>query len=203
MICYLLFSGGKDSSLAGIILKKLGFKVVAVNVTFGMYPYYRYAEEVSRILGFDFLTLNLGKGFLERIVEIIINEGVSRALNFLHKYSIEEVIRKFDAKIVADGIRRDDKVPKLSLSEIRSIEDRYDVEYLSPLLGIGYKTLRRLIDEFLIIKEDVSDRIDKSDYEAEIRQYMRDKGIDIYKYFPKEHKQSRVIGVKRRDISSL
>ncbi len=197
MICYLLYSGGKDSTLAGIILKKLGYKVIAVNVTFGLYPYYKYAEESSKIAGFEFKTLNLGKEFLEKIVEKIIKEGkVSNALNIIHKTAIEEVIKRFNAKVIADGIRRDDKVPKLSESEIRSIEDRYDVELLSPLRGIGYKTLRRLVEKYLIIKEDYSDFLEKSDYEAEIRQYMKDKGIDIYKYFPKEHKQSRVIGLK-------
>ncbi len=199
MNVFLLFSGGKDSSLAGLILKKLGYNIIAVNVSFGVYPFYKYAKHVADLLGYEFMILEMNKELLEKIIETIIKTGkVSKALNLLHKLSIEEVIKRYDAKIIADGIRRDDKVPNLSISEIRSIEDRYNVEIVSPLKGLGYKTLRSLVNRYFIVEEDYSDRIKKSDYEAEIRYYMKLKGIDIYRYFPRNHKQSRVVGLKNQ-----
>jgi len=40
-------------------------------------------------------------------------------------------------EVVADGTRRDDRVPTLDRSFAQSLEDRHGVSYVRPLLGYG------------------------------------------------------------------
>ena len=40
-----LYSGGKDSSIVAVILKKLGYEVELITVNFGVYPSWKAAAE--------------------------------------------------------------------------------------------------------------------------------------------------------------
>ncbi|GBF36196.1 MAG TPA: hypothetical protein EYG87_00540 [Methanothermococcus okinawensis] len=195
---YVLFSGGKDSSLSALLLKKLGYEVELVTVNFGVLDSYRYAQETADILNIPHKVELLDREIIERSVEIILRDGYpARGIQYLHKMVIEILADKY--KVIADGVRRDDRVPKLSHSEIQSIEMRKGIEYLNPLMGFGHKTIKYLVDRYFILSQGESDSVLKSDYEIEIRALIRAKGKDPRDYFPK-HVQSRVIGLKRGDV---
>ncbi len=192
-----LFSSGKDSSLSALILKRLGYEVELVTVNFGLLDTYKFAEETAKILGFDFRVKRIDKKILEKALEILVERGYPKdAINYLHKTSVEEVAKEKRTEAVADGTRRDDRVPMLSLGEVRSIEDRYNVEYIAPLWGLGYKTIKNLVNRFFVLEVGESESVKKADYEAELRELLRKEGYNVYEYFPKKHLQSRVVGVK-------
>lgn len=53
------------------------------------------------------------------------NDGIK----FLHESVVEEISEMYD--IIADGTRRDDRTPKLNINQIKSLEDRKDVQYIN------------------------------------------------------------------------
>ena len=121
-----LYSGGKDSSLMAFILQKLGYDVELVTVNYGVYPSWKPAAESAANLSFKHRVLKGELDVLKSAVETIINDGFpNNGINQLHKYALELAAK--DYTIVADGTRRDDRIPKLKLNEIRSFEDRNNV----------------------------------------------------------------------------
>lgn len=189
-----LYSGGKDSSLAAWILKLLGYNVELITANFGVVDSWKYAKKAARALGFEHKVIKFDRAIIEKGTEIILKDGYPKnGINYLHKYVIEEGMKGH--KRIADGTRRDDRVPWLTMEEIKSLEDRHGGEYLTPLRGIGHKTIKELANKLFIVEEGESDGIDKGDYEAEIRALIRMKGRDPKKYFP-NHKQSIVHGWK-------
>lgn len=103
-------------------------------------------------------------------------------------------------KRISDGTRRDDKVPFLDLRKARSLEDRFNVAYIRPLLGLGYKTIRELANSIFVIEERESEKLEKGDYEAELRYMLRERGINPKTIFPSRHMQSRVVGIKDDEL---
>ncbi len=187
-----LYSGGKDCSLAAYILDKLGYEVRLVTATFGICDSFKYAKEAADAMGFDHETKKLKRDIIEEATERIILDGFPRnGINIVHRHAIEEVAGQFCT--IADGTRRDDKAPWLNLPEIRSLEDRLGIEYISPLRGIGYKTVKKLVSDLLIIEEGVD--INKGDYEVELREFLRKKGYDVKEHFL-VHKQSRLLEMR-------
>lgn len=193
MKAYVLFSGGKDSSLSAMILEKLGYEIQLITVNFGVLDSYRHAQETAKILGYPHEVEFLDRELLEKSVDIILSDGYpANGIQYLHKSVLEILASKY--KIIVDGTRRDDRVPKLTHSEVQSLEMKYKIEYVTPLMGFGHKTLRNLVNNYFIVSEKESEEILKSDYETEIREVIRQRGEDPLKYFPK-HIQSRVVGL--------
>lgn len=192
----LLYSGGKDSSLAAYILSKLGYEVKPVTVTFGVTDAWKHAKEAAKVIGFEHEVKSFPRSIAEKAAEMIAQDGFpNRGINFIHKYALEKLAKEH--RILADGTRRDDRVPWLEFEEIRSLEDRYGIEYIAPLRGIGYKSLNTLVHELFEVEEKNSEQMKKGDYEAEVRAVLEERGFEVKKLFPKAHKQSRVIGIRR------
>lgn len=188
-----LYSGGKDSSLMAVILKRMGLEVELVTANFGVYDSWIPASKSASALGFKHRVLNIDKNVLKSAIEKIMEDGFpNNGIDYIHHQVLEKLAEEYS--LVADGTRRDDRIPRLKENQIRSFEDRKQVEYVN-LQGFGYKTIERLSSElFEIIKEE-SNRKNNSDYEVEVRClidkiYGEGKSKSI---FPK-HFQTRVTG---------
>ncbi|MDD1774449.1 MAG: 7-cyano-7-deazaguanine synthase [Methanobacterium sp.] len=193
-----LYSGGKDSSLMGAILQKLGYEVELVTVNFGCYPSWKPAAESASKLGFSHQVFHAENEILENAVDIILKEGYpNHGINNLHQQALILASQKYP--VIADGIRRDDRVPKLETSMIQSLEDKKNVQYIN-LTGFGHKTIDQLSQKFFKIKKELTTIDNNSDYEIEIRYYidkLRGDGT-ASSIFP-EHQQSRVIGWRENE----
>lgn len=195
-----LFSGGKDSSLAAILLEPF-FEVELVTCSFSLLPVGEVGREAAERLGFAHRVIRLDMPVLEKAYELIMQDGFPRsAINHIHLAAIESLASEKDVLFIADGIRRDDRVPVPDISRIRSIEDRYGVSYMSPLKGLGRSAVNELVKQHLVIEEGRSEDVAKADYETELRELIRIRagGQKIRELFP-SHIQSHVI--ERRKVS--
>ncbi|MPL61994.1 hypothetical protein SDC9_07584 [bioreactor metagenome] len=198
MKAYVLYSGGKDSSLMAILLKKIGIEVELVNVNFGVYDSFIPSQKSAKSLGIKHNVLSLDKNILINSVDIILNDGFpNNGISYLHKAVIEELANlanENEFSIIADGTRRDDRTPKLNKDEIRSLEDRKNIQYIN-LDSFGYKTIDSLVSDLFIITQEESNMDNSSDYEVEIRWFIdKEKNLNSSEIFPK-HFQTRVIGL--------
>ncbi|MFQ6135567.1 MAG: hypothetical protein ACE5PM_00090 [Candidatus Hydrothermarchaeales archaeon] len=195
----ILYSGGKDGSLASYILEKMGYDVQLVTANFGVLDSWKYAKKSADALGFDHRILRFEKDVAERAMDIIVKDGYpNNGINYIHKRVLSNVAEDFE--LIADGTRKDDRVPWLNVGEIRSLEDSSNCQYLTPLRGIGYKTIDALAHALFEIEEGESEDIPKGDYEAEIRALLKERCLDPGKFFP-SHIQSRVLGWKKGEQS--
>ncbi|ALV62174.1 putative ATPase of the PP-loop superfamily [Thermococcus sp. 2319x1] len=198
MEVYHLYSGGKDSSLAAYILRKIGYEVKLITVNFGILDSWKYAKETAKALGFPHEVIFLDRGILEEAAEMCIRDShPSNAIQFIHEKALEEVAKLRHVERISDGTRRDDRVPFLDQRKTRSLEDRFNVQYIRPLLGLGYKTIRELTEKLFVVELKESEKLEKSDYEVELRYLLRERGVDPLTIFPKRHLQSRVLGWKK------
>ncbi len=190
-----LFSGGKDSTLAAFLLSPF-IDVELVTVNFGVVP--NDAAEVAKKLEFSFKSLDVEAEIATMIVQAMIGDGFpNNGINEVHKIALERAAKTY--AIVADGTRRDDKVPMLSASAARSFEDARGVKYVRPLLGFG----RSFIDDLVARHFDVVyGECVSFDYEVELREVMRTMYGEesISDVFPKSHQQSKVVALKRPRI---
>ncbi|AKB30254.1 hypothetical protein MSSIT_3535 [Methanosarcina siciliae T4/M] len=193
-----LFSGGKDSSLSALLLEPF-FEVELVTCNFGLLPTGEIAAKTAEELHFPHRVLSLDREILEKAYELVLNEGFPRgAINYIHEKAVETLALDPAVKLIADGTRRDDRVPVLSVSQVRSIEDRLGVQYFCPLKGYGKKVVDSLVGSRLNIEQGPSESTQKADYETELRELIRQRrGEDaIKKLFP-VHFQSRVLSRKK------
>lgn len=192
-----LFSGGKDSSLSALLMEPF-FEIELVTCSFGLLPNGELAAQTAKELQFPHRVLYLEQEILEKAYVKIINDGFPKsAINYIHEKAVETLASDPKVKLIADGTRRDDRVPVLSISQVRSIEDRLGVHYICPLKGYGKKTLSALVERYLIIEEGPSESIQKADYETELREFIRQRHGEekIKELFP-AHIQSHVISRK-------
>ncbi len=192
-----LFSGGKDSSISALLMEPY-FEIELVTCNFGLLPTWELAAKTAKELQFPHRVLYLEGKILEKAYEKIMSEGFPRsAINYIHEKAIETLASDPEVKLIADGTRRDDRVPLLSISQIRSIEDRLGVQYLCPLKGYNRKTVSILVERYLRIEEGPSESTPKADYETELRELIRQRHGEgkIKELFP-AHIQSHVISRK-------
>jgi len=187
----ILFSGGKDSALAAILVSPFA-QIELATVSFGIVP--NDAASVARVLGFPHVIIGLEAALATATVDAMIEDGYpNRGINHLHKTALERAAARY--QVVADGTRRDDKAPLLNVREARSLEDRSGIDYVRPLLGYGRRAIDALADAHLEVTygECIS-----FDYEVELRRVMESSyGSEaVQAVFPQEHIQSRVTGRK-------
>ncbi len=192
-----LYSGGKDSSLIAVILEGLGYETELVTMNFDVYDSFKPAAESASSLGFKHRVFNADTSLLETATNIIIDDMFpNNGINYIHKEALDLVSKEY--RIVADGTRRDDKIPKLNSGEINSLETRRNAEYIN-LSGFGHKTINDLSEKIFEIKKEQTNMKNNSDYEIEIRYLLNEiKGKNfVEKIFP-AHVQSRVMGWKNK-----
>ncbi|WP_336021546.1 DUF7411 family protein [Halobellus salinisoli] len=192
----LLYSGGKDSTLAALFLDSF-YDVRLVTGHFGVTDDWKHAEAAADRLGYPFEVVDLDRSVAEAAVERMRDDGYPRnGIQRVHEHALERVA-ELDVDAVADGTRRDDRVPTISRAQAQSLEDRHGVDYLSPLAGLGRNAVDRLVEERLTVETGPSAQIPKGDYEAELRALLAEtEGQDaIGSVFP-DHEQSYVRGLR-------
>ena len=119
-----LYSGGKDSSLVAHILRDFGYDVLLATANAGIVESAKTAQEAAKTLGFKHETFSIPSEIIEKAADMAEKDGFpSHAINYVHHEAVEAACEKYgkDFKVFADGCRRDDKTPKVTLPEIQSI----------------------------------------------------------------------------------
>lgn len=192
------FSGGKDSTLAALVLDRF-YEVTLVTCHFGVTDAAGNARRTAEALGFPFEAVELERSVGETAVDRMIADGFPRnGIQYVHEHALEAVAERYPT--VADGTRRDDRVPTVSRATAQSLEDRHGIDYLSPLAGFGRAAVDRLVGATLEVEVGPSEQLAKGDYEAELRTLLEERAGDarVDEVFP-DHDQTRVVGFRRRD----
>jgi len=164
----LLYSGGKDSSLAAHLLDRF-YDVRCVTGSFGLTDDWEHAERAAAELGFPFERVDLDRAVAEEAVETMLADGYPRnGIQRVHEHALDTIARH-DVDAIADGTRRDDRVPTVSRAQAQSLEDRHDIDYISPLSGFGRHAVDRLVEETFDVQQGPSEEVPKADYEDELR----------------------------------
>ena len=190
-VCY---SGGKDSTLAALLLDPF-YDVTLVCATADVTDAAEHAREAAEAVGFPFETVTLDRQAVEEAAATMVEDGYPRnGIQAIHEHALE-VVAGLEYDAIADGTRRDDRVPTVSRAHAQSIEDRHGVDYLSPLSGFGRRAVDRLVDTHLDVESGPSEEIPKGDYETELRALVAQEYDDaaVTDIFP-EHTQTRVRG---------
>ncbi len=193
MECGLLFSAGKDSSLSALLLEEF-YDVTLVTAHFGFTDDWKHARDAAEALGFPFVDIELDGAVADEATERMYEDGFPRAgIQQVHETALETVAAEYD--VIADGTRRDDRVPTISRAVAQSLEDRHDVDYVAPLSGFGRGAIDRLVETHLTVESGPSETIQKGDYETELRERIRNRWGEkaVTEVFP-EHEQTRVTG---------
>ncbi|WP_158055464.1 DUF7411 family protein [Halorussus halophilus] len=191
----LLYSGGKDSTLAALLLDDF-YEVTLVTASFGVTDAWEYARETAEKTGFDFETVELETAVAEEAVAEMVEDGYPRnGIQHVHQHALE-MVAEMDFDAIADGTRRDDRVPSISRAQAQSLEDRHDVDYIVPLSGFGRGAVDRVVEQTLSVTTGPSEEIPKADYEDELRAILRrEHGEEaVADVFP-DHTQTYVTGL--------
>ncbi|AZH24476.1 alpha hydrolase [Haloplanus aerogenes] len=191
----LLYSGGKDSTLAALLLDRF-YDVTLVTGTFGVTDDWRHAERAAERLDYPFSHLELDPAVAADAVDRMLDDGYPRnGIQMVHEHALERAA-ELDATAVADGTRRDDRAPTIPRSTAQSLEDRHGVDYLAPLAGFGRGAVDRLVEATLDVETGPSEAIPRADYEAELRALLVERGEVVERVFP-PHDQTHVRGIRR------
>ena len=178
-----LFSGGKDSSLAALLLEPFFDEIELVTFSFGHDDSWMKAADAALELGHPHRTVVFAEAVRERALEIMISTGYPNdALDYVHSIAVETVGK--ECEFVADGTRRDDRAPKMDWSAIRSLEDRLHIQYIRPLAGLGHKAIKAMARRYLDFEEVSSEKHPASDFEVGLRYALQER-----------HGRSRVEGI--------
>jgi predicted subunit of tRNA(5-methylaminomethyl-2-thiouridylate) methyltransferase len=195
----LCYSGGKDSTLAALLLDRF-YDVTLVTAHFGVTDDWQHARDAAAALSYPFDTAEMDRAVAEAAAEQIRDDGYPRnGIQRVHEHALETVAGR-DVDAVADGTRRDDRVPSVSRAQAQSLEDRHDVDYLAPLSGLGRGAVDRLVERHLDVHEGPSETVAKADYESELRALLRAAHGDeaVRAAFP-DHVQTAVRGLRDPD----
>ena len=189
-----LYSGGKDSSLAAIMLGT--YYEVELNVfVFDPSRQVPSVDAAAQALGFPLKKRVFDKGLLDEMVDLVKTCGYPNdAINTVHQVAVEALSTEY--QVIGDGTRFNDRVPMLSRAEVQSLGNRTGCSYVRPLLGYVKPEVDRLVERFLVVTSGETGTISNGDYEAEIREAVAASGIDPASLFPAHHDQSLVIGRK-------
>jgi hypothetical protein len=193
----LLYSGGKDSSLVALLLDSF-YEVRLVTARFGVTDDWQHAERAADALGYPFETVELDADVAIEAVDRMRGDGYPRnGIQRVHEHALE-VVADRDVDAVADGTRRDDRVPSVSRAGAQSLEDRHGVDYVSPLSGFGRHAVDRLVEATFELETGPSESVPKADYEGELRAVLAERHGEraVDEVFP-DHEQTRVRGLKR------
>jgi predicted subunit of tRNA(5-methylaminomethyl-2-thiouridylate) methyltransferase len=192
-----LYSGGKDSTLAAILLAR-DYEVELVTFVFDPSHTIPSIEIAAKATGFPWKKWVFAPGFLDEIVNKIVDDGnPANAINEIHRRSLCALAQEYE--VVADGTRRDDRIPMRTSPEVQSLEMKYGISYVRPLLGIGKKEIVRLCEQSFDIAYGETGTIPNGDFESEIRAEMARRGINYVPLFPANHEQSLIVRKKNGD----
>ncbi|MCX6685598.1 MAG: alpha hydrolase [Methanoregula sp.] len=189
-----LYSGGKDSSLAAMMLGTY-YEVELNAFVFDSARKIPSVEAAAQVLGLPIKKRIFREGLLTEAVDLVTQRGFpNEAINLVHRTAVETLCSEY--RVVGDGTRFNDRVPMLTRAEVQSLESRTTTSYVRPLLGFTKTEVDRLVDRFLVVTYGETGTINNGDYEAEIREECRARGIDTAPLFPHHHDQSLVVGRK-------
>lgn len=192
----LLFSGGTDSSLAALLLDRF-YDVSLVTAHFGVTNDWERAEEAAAAIDLPFDDCEIDRSVAEDALDRILEDGrARRGINQLHAAALEVLAeREYDA--IADGTRRDDRVPSVSRAQAQHLEQEHGVDYVAPLSGFGRDAVDRLVAAHLEVDVGPPSAIDRPDYETMLRVLAadRDDVTDPERIFPRRE-QTAVTGLR-------
>jgi len=214
-----LFSAGKDSALAAALLDPV-YDVVCCHCTFDADaeslaldgdPFSATARtdptpavvaaRAAEALDVPLATVELDAAVAEEAVERMVDDGYPRAgIQRVHEHALETVagrerVAGRRVAAIADGTRRDDRVPTVDRPVAQSLEDRHGVDYVRPLAGYGRGAVDDLVDRLFAVETGPSEELATADYETELRALMAvEHGPETVRAVFPEHTQSRVVG---------
>ena len=185
-----LFSGGKDSSLAAIMLSE-NYDVELNTFVFSASSAIPQIEQAAAALGFPHYKRTLPPGLLYKVVEMIQEYGnPAEAIQRIHREAVRVLCDQYG--VIGDGTRFGDRVPVLTDDEVRSISDGRGCSYVRPLIGYPKREVQRLVVRHLVVTYGETGQIRSGDYEHEIRWELERRGIPVSSFFPSGHEQSLV-----------
>ncbi|TAJ44821.1 DUF7411 family protein [Methanofollis fontis] len=188
----LLFSGGKDSALAAVMLAR-DYEVELTTFVFDPAREVPSVEAAAHVLDLPWKKRSFGNELLEEAVSMVIASGYPNdAITMVHRRAVETLAGEY--AVVGDGTRLNDRVPMLTKGDVLSIADRFGCSYVRPLLGYGKAEVDRLAGRHLVFTCGESGLIENGDYESEIRTAVRRRGCQVQGLFPDHHEQSLVTG---------
>ncbi|MFA7197819.1 MAG: alpha hydrolase [Methanoculleus sp.] len=187
-----LFSGGKDSALAALMLAR-DYGVELNTCVFDPGRDVSAVRTAAAALDLPFKRRVLGRDLLEEAVDLLLACGYPNdAITMIHRTAIETLSHEYG--VVADGTRREDRVPRIERSAVQHLEMTTGCSYVRPLLGYGKPEVERLVGRLLVVRYGETGSIGNGDYEEELRRAVRARGIDPASLFPPGHRQSLVVG---------
>ena len=190
----LLFSGGKDSALAAIMLAR-DYDVELNTCVFDPDREVPAVRAAAAALNLPFRRRVLGRDILKEAIDLLLARGYPNgAITAIHRSAIELLAGEYE--VIGDGTRREDRVPQLERSTVQHLEMTTGCSYVRPLLGYGKVEVEHLAERLFVIRYGETGSIGNGDYEQEIREAIRARGIDPAPFFPANHLQSLVVGMR-------
>jgi predicted subunit of tRNA(5-methylaminomethyl-2-thiouridylate) methyltransferase len=190
-----LFSGGKDSALAALLLAP-HYEVELNTFAFDRRRDLAAVQAAGTSLGLPWYPRLFPEGIGPAALDRIVADGYPNgAIEMVHRAALESLAAEY--AVVADGTRFDDRVPMLAHGDARSLMDRCGCAYVRPLLGFPRAEVDRLATKYLVVEHGETGRIRNGDYEDELRTGLRERGVDPARLFPRYHEQTLVKGLNQ------